>query len=698
MPLKNDRELLEQWNKHKNISESALDEQHTEARNNYAFHAGDAMAYTATVTDKARRSMVIFNKVKPYIDAVVGFMVQLRRKPQYQARMFDNQQQQELSTYLNGVSDYARENANMDQIESHQDRDMLIAGYGAVDVNILYEENPDGEIKGENIQFNDVFWDPQARESNLLDSRWVYRRKKFNRDEAVKRFPGTQPDDFESYKGDETSYTYNPDGGLYDKIAFGYGSTEEDLVQVYYYQYWELETYYRARNPLFELEDPFLVNQLAQVMELMRMRREEEASPEMVEDYFEFDPFAEYLVMTPSIRKDMQAVFERFGLADIEYQRHLKKEYYTAIITSDNILMKFRSPDQQGFTIKFKTGDYDYENKRWFGMVDALKEPSRYANKSLTEMLYVIASNSKGGVMYEESSVEDFARFEQQWATTKAAIRVNDGALQKGSIQPKAQASLPSGYENIFTISNDAMGEVTGINKEFLGNAQSSQVSALLESQRINQVVSTLGCYFDAITLYQKERARQNITFLRILAENSEGRLIKIIGEDGAARFEVLASDKLAEEYDVDIGEAPTSATQKQETLNTMLTMADRVASLTGQSIYPVVVPYLNIKQADKQKLLDMLQPEPTPEQIQQQQALQELQFEGQAARVAKDQGDAVLRQAQAAKTAAEIPKTEADTDKARADVLRTLAEGEQKNLENDKIKATPITSTELVI
>lgn len=697
MPLKSDAKLLEQWNKHKNISESALEEQHTEARNNYAFHAGDAMAYTATVTDKGRRSMVVFNKVKPYIDAVVGFMVQLRRKPQYHARIFENELQEELSRYLNGLSEYARSNANMDQVESHQDRDMLIAGYGATDTNILYEVNPDGEVQSENIQFNDVFWDMQARGPNLLDARWVFRRKKFGRDEAVKRFPGTKPEDFESYKGDETSYTYNPDGGLYDKIAFGIGHTEEDLVQVYYYQYWELEKYYRARNPLYDIEDAALVNQLALVMETMRTRREEAALPETVDDYFEFDPFAEYLVMTPQIKADMSAAFERFGI-DVEYQEHPKRVYYTNIITGDKVLMKFRSPDQQGFTIKFKVGDYDHENKRWFGMVDALKEPARYANKALTEMLYVIASNSKGGVMYEESAVEDPARFEQQWATTKAAIKVQDGALQRGAIQPKAQAALPNGYENIFSISNDSLGEVTGINKEFLGNAQATQVSALLESQRINQVISTLGCYFDSITLYQREHARMMITFLRMLAENSEGRLVSILGEDGAVRLEELSIDRFAEEYDVDIGEAPTSATQKQETLSTMLTMADRLATI-GKDIYPVVVPYLNIKQADKQRLLEILSPpEPTPEQVEAQEAIQQLQFEGQAARIAKDQGDAALRQAQALKTAADTVKSEAEADSTRADTLRTLAEGEQKNIENDVIRSQTINNVDVVI
>jgi len=697
MPIKSDKKLLKQWQKHKQISEGALDEQHTEDRNNHAFHAGDRMAYTATVTDKSRRSMVVFNKVKPYIDAVTGFMVQLRRKPEYLARIMDDLQQQEYSAYLNAISDYARENANLDHLESRQDREMLITGVGAIDTDILYDTNPDGEIKSENIQFDDNYWDPQAREPNLLDARWVYRRKKFNREEATRRFPGSDPQEFVSFKDTQTNFVYNPSGGLYDKIAFGVGTANEDLVEVFYYQWWELQKYYRAKNPLFELEDEFEVNQLGQLMEVMRTKREEEADKDDVEDYFEFDPFAEFLVMTPSIKKDMEAAFDRFDI-DVDYQIHQKKVYYTAVFAGEEVLSKFRSPDQQGFTIKFKTGDYDYENERWFGMVAALKEPARYANKALTEMLYVIASNSKGGVMYEESAVEDPARFEQQWATTKAAISVSDGALSGGRIQPKAVASLPNGYENIHAISNTSLGEVTGINKEFLGNAQSTQVSALLESQRINQVVSTLACYFDAITLYQKEHARLMITYIRVLAENSEGRLVKIIGEDGAIRLDQISSERLAEEYDVDIGEAASSPAQKEKTTQIMIEFADKLA-VFGKNVYPVTVQYLPIKNTDKRKLLEILEPpQPTPEQKEQERQAQQIQIEGQMAQIAKDQGDALVKRIQAAKTQVEIPKIEAETDNTRADTLKTLAEGEQKDIENAIIKSRPISDIDLII
>jgi hypothetical protein len=698
MPLKDNKKLLKQWKNHKSISEGALDDQYSEARNDHAFFAGDQMAYTATVADKGRKTSVVFNKVKPYIDAVAGFMVQLRRKPNYLARIQDNAQQQELSTYLNALSNYARENANLDHLETRQDREMLIAGYGAIDTNIVYDCNPDGEPKAENIDYNDIGWDPQAREPNLLDSRWVYRRKKFSLEEAKKRFSNFDEEDFKEFIGDSNeSYQYNPIGGTYDKIAIGAGGKEEVLVEIYYYQYWDLETYYRCENPLFEIQDEFLVNQIAQFMEAVRVKRTEEVSYESVEDYFEFDPFDEYLIMTPSIKSDVQTIFSRFNI-DLECQAYQKKVYYTAIITGETILDKFRSLDQQGFTIKFKTGDYDHENERWFGMVAALKQPARYANKALTEMLYVIASNSKGGVMYEETAVENPAKFEQQWATTKAAIKVADGAVSGGRIAPKAVASLPNGYENVYAISSQSMGEVTGVNKEFLGNSNNTQVSALFESQRINQVVSTLACYFDSIALYQKEHARLMITYLRVLAENSEGRLVKILTPEGAARFEVISSDRLSEEYDVDIQEAPQTPTQKQETTQLIMSVADKLA-LLGQNIYPVAVQYLPIEQKDKQKLLEILTPPaPTPEEQAMQQMAQELQMQGQAAEIAKVQGDVALKQAQTAKTAAEIEKVDSEIDATDADTMKTYADTEQKNLENMAMRDMSINNLDVII
>lgn len=692
MPLISDKKLLEQWEEHKDISEGDNRHQHSEAKEAHQFHAGDASCYNTKLRDGDTRTAVVFNKVKPFVDSVLGFMIQLRKKPDYQARILNSEEQEEFSEYMNGISDYVRSNANMDQIESRQDREMLITGYGALDTNITYDKNPDGEAVSEIIKYDNVFWDPQVAEPNMMDSRWVFRQKAFNLDEALQRFKGSVAEDFEGYTEHESNAAYyNPGGGEYDKIALA-GGTEEDLVKVYYYQWWELNKYYRAANPLFEIQDPATASLLAQMMQTITNKRQEVSDKDQIEDLFDFDPFGEFLIMTPVIRNDLRELFGRFDI-ELEEQEFLRKTYYTAILSGSVIFRKFKSPDQQGFTIKFKTGNYDPVKKMWYGMVEGLKEPAKYANKALSEILYVIAARSKGGVMYEESAVDDPQRFEQDYSTTKAAIRVNDGALGRGAIQPKAESSLPTGYEGIYEISNQSMEQTSGIGREFLGTSANSQVSALLENQRINQVVASLAQYFDSISLYQKEHARLMTTFIRMLAENSQGRLVSLIGTDGARRYDQLSKDRVADEYDIDIGEAPTTPSQKAETTKVVIELADKMAQF-GENIYPFVIDYIpGIKQSDKQKIKQIVLPDPQQEQQQdeaaqaQQQiqaAVQQASIEAQNAKTQKDLADVQLKETQVGET--------------EADILKILAEAEQKTAETDTLRRQEIGDVRVVI
>lgn len=683
MPLLNDDKLLQQWEKHKQISEGDLNFQHQMAQEAHRYTAGDEEIYRTGVQEKTAKSQVVFSKIKPFVDAVSGFMIQLRRKPQYVARMQDVPTQTAYSTYINGVSDYVRDNANMDQLESRQDREMLITGYGAIDSNILYESNPDGEVQGELIRYSDVYWDPQSQSPNLLDSRWVYRRKAYSLEEALKRFKGSRPEDFEKYNPDKgTGYYYIP-GGLYDKIA-PEGSFDENLVEVYYYQYWELEKYYRSANPLYGDIDPATASVLAEMMINIKNTRAGISRIEEQEDLFEFDPLAEFLVMTPTLRSDIRLLFERFGV-EAEEQQFLRKTYYTVILSGTKIFKKFKSPDQQGFTIKFKTGNYDPVKRSWYGMVQGMINPSRYANKALSEILYVIAANSKGGVLYEESAVDDPARFEQQYATTKAAIRVQDGAVAGGKIQPKAQAALPTGYENVYQVANESLDQTSGVSREFLGSSANSQVSALLESQRINQVISTLAGYFDSISLFQKEQARMMTTYIRMLAENSQGRLVSLIGEDGARFYDELAPDRLLDEYDIEITEAPATPTQKQETAKVVIELADKLFE-TGQNIYPFVVDYIpGLKESDKIKIKQAILPRPEAVQAQQQAAAEQASQE-------KELNASVVaaQNARAERDLAEIQRVQAQTDETLAKTVKTIEEAKQKSVENEVLQNQP--------
>lgn len=691
--------LLDQFKKHRQRDSADLAAQHAEARENHEFVAGDSMYYTASVMDKGQRKAVVFNKIAPYLDAVLGTMIQMRRKPNYEARLEDVEAQRMYSKVSNNLSDYCRDKANLDFLETLQDREMLICGYGALDTNVGYEQDPDGQVVGEVLRYDDVYWDSMAKEPNLLDARWVRRRKAFTREDIIAKYGEDKLPQFESY-GDNsnTQKQWNPFGGEYTATAFGDDDKHNELYQIHYYQWWELKPYYRAKNPAKDIEDPIIQQQFIDIMLRMSSLRREYSDKDEAEDLFTFSATDDYLSMTPEQHQDVLKLCEEFGLTLKAVKQH-KRCYYTALITGEVVLDKFKSQDQNGFTIKFKTAKYDPVNRLWYGMVRALKNPQEYANKALTEMLLVIAKNSKGGVMYEQDAVSDPRRFEQQYAKTDAAIMVNSGAISGNKIAPKAQAALPTGYENIHAIADASMSDVSGISKEYLGTATNKQVSALLESQRINQVLSTLAIYFDAISLYQIEHARLMLTYFRILTENNEQRLIRIVGEDGATQYMRIHSDFMKQEYDVVISEVPTTPGQKAQTTEIIINMADKLMAV-GQNIYPMVVDYLPIPQEDKAKLVKALTPDERTlqaqaqaeqERKQQEAALNQIMMKATEAKAALDLANAQTKQAS-------IDNVIAQADKTRADTARILEETGSIAAQTEALQEAPAIDVRVVI
>lgn len=647
----------------KQRAERGLREQHKQIREDYVFYAHG-------VKDYKRRDVVKFNQVKPKVDPVIGFFIQMRRKPQYLAKLRDAQEQVAYSQYMSSLADYMRSNANAGQIESRQDGDLLICGVGATDAAILYEGNPDGEYIKERLDPLETWWDPTARAANNLDAQYVFRRNRISLQQAMDMLDASEEDFEDDTDNVSTDEQFLPTGGVVNKIGFDTDKRDGNMVNLYYLQWWDYENYWRIENPLRDITDAFLQQQLLAVMQSI-----EESQDEEVEDLFTFDPTADFLVVDARLRAIISSLLDEIGVK-ADFQKFKKKVYYTAMLSGKKVFDVFKSPDQQGFTIKFKTGTWDNAREVWCGLVRDLKEPSAYYNKTLTEILRVIASNSKGGVMYEKSAVPNPTKFESEYAKNKAAIQLNDGGAT--GIIPKAQPALPTGFEKINAEAQNALNTITPVNAEFLGTSQNKQVSAAMENQRIRQATTSLAIFADSISLYQIEDARQLTSFARILAENSETRLIKIVGADGAPVFEQLLESRLADEYDIDIGEAPTTPTQRQEVQGIMLNVAQQMMATTGQNLYPIALRYMDgVKEQDKQDMIAALTPpEPSPEEIAaQQQAEQEAQ--------------AIIKESQLAeleKTTAETRDKEASAAQRMAQVAKTEQEALQKSLENDAI------------
>lgn len=706
MPNIKTMKLAKKLKKQREVSKRSLSAQYDNTKKCIEFYNGNFMSYKDQIqfrdsSGNKKKAIVQFNKVKPNVDAVVGFMAQNRRKAKFVARTMGSTAISGMfSLYTNSIHDYVRENANADHIETDQDADMMVNGYGAIETDISYvtgnsTTDPNGEVIMERLDPNCVGWDAHAKAKNLIDRRWTYYWKDYALEEALALFDEQKEEDFEvasDAEGIKSEKTFNVNGGRYTAIktadSVEWANKNEDMVRVYNHQWFEYETYYRAENPIYNLTNPQAVAVAQAKMEVIAdsIQREEINGVEY-DDMFDFDPTSETLVFDKATKALLE---DQFGelITPVDFKR---KVYYTAICSGDEVFKKFKSVSQQSFSVQFKTGIYDGSRKVWTGMVNSMMEPARYHSKILTELLFTIASNSKGGVMVESGAVEDVSEFNSKWAKTDAVIEVEEGAISGGKIQEKAKPQVPTGLEGMIQLTDTAISDTSGIDPAFLGARENNNESGILYRRRIRQIISTMARYMDSISMYQKLNARVMADYIKIWAENNRGGLVKIVGEDGAEEYVEISSDKLAAEYDTTIQEAPLTPEEKQETAAVISGYGDKLIAVgavnEAKAFYVQSLDFLNIDQSSKQKLSEALQPQETVP-LQQFQQLQ-----GQLEQLTN-----AIGQLDMAKKQAEVDKKVAEVATEKAKTAETLEKAAQTGAENDLLRSEEYTEVQVRI
>lgn len=688
--MADDREVLEQFKKHKKLSLSRLGDQYESFNKCDAAYNADFANYSGRVEvsdsrGRAKQVMVQINKIKPYVMSIKGFFAQNRRKAQYIARVLDDAEQEAKSEYFDSLASYARDNGNADQIETQMDGDMLVRGISFVDTDITYGDglsarNPNGEIEWMAIDANNVGWNPSSRKPNLLDSNYFYYHLDFERKDAEELWEENE-DDFELADSSESALGApipGTGGGFYSELRekLEASDADEDKVRIYFYQWYEIEEFFRAPNPLKDIVDPTL----AQIM-LARMHGI--AAEQEYLDQFSFDPMQEVITCDEDTKKKLT---EAFDGVKIQFVKHKRRCYYKAIISGDVVFKVVKSPCQSGFSIKAKTGDWDNSRKIWVGIVSQMIEPVLYYNKALTELLFAIAAGAKGGVLYEESAVADVAKFEASYARTDSATMVNDGALSGGKIKPKREAYAPNGVEELISLSDQAINDVAGVDRSFLGSSENKMETAALQRQRIKQVTTTLAPYVDSIWLYQKENARLLIDLIRIYAENNDGSLFRVIDrETGKVTNQQITTDRLASDYDICITEGPDSATEREERALMLNRMGDTFMAAgdpaTAKVIYATSIKYLPLDMSDKAALRKALVPdegEIDPAYVKQLEGtVQQLQNE-------MAETNKLAIQSQAALNFAKVEEVNANVRNKNVNSLKQQTEAEQNEVETN--------------
>lgn len=719
MAKRKDSEIAKLVKKQRKISASGLSAQYNNTKACQSFYNGDQMSYNDSLDyedtyGRSKQVTVKFNKVQAPVDAVVGFMAQNRRQAKFMARQAQSPQQALYTKNMNALYVYHREHMNADQIETDQDADMMICGYGAIETDLSYivgnaTTTPNGEILGISLDTESVYWDSAARSKNILDKKWCGYFDDYYLDDALDLFQDSVEEDFQKVgvtDDTDTGYVYNPWGGLYDKIkaedSVDWCDAEKQKVRVYNHQWFEYETVYKAENPVYAMDNQEDAKMLLDRLQLIADDIEQYAADDNIstQDAFKFDPEARELFMDDDTKK---AVVKELGTL-IEPIAFKRKCYYTAVVSGSHVFKWFKSVSQSGFSIKFKTGIFSKQHKIWHGMVNSMMEPTEYSNKALTEYLFTIASNSKGGLLYEEDAVEDVAELEANYAKTNGMVKVAQGALSGGKIQPKASPALPTGLDVMMQLA-DASITSNGVDPAMVGQIDNEDQSGILFKRRIRQIQSKMARYFDSGTLYQREHARLCLDLIRVWVENNNGQWVQITGQDGAADFTQVLEGMLAPEYDISVQETPVSPEDKYETGIALKQWGDgiyQVNPTAGAAFYAEAINMFPLDSDVRNNLIQVLKPQQAPidpayvKQLEQ--TVQQLSSQQSQAEISKIMADADYSKARTmetmsnikfanSKTAADTGKVKAETVLTAAEVHKTMAETAQANNANAQVQ-----------
>lgn len=461
---------------------------------------------------KRKRPAVVFNRIGPIIDSITGYEIGNRREVRYIPRELGDVKANEL---LTGAGQWFRDEGYGDYADSAMFASAVICGMGWTETRLNVNEGPKPKPVIEELDPFEMAWDCDARQRNLRDARRVWRVRRIPLGEAKTLFPGYDKNDLHAAWSEVTSEA----DLMRSNERSSHGGEDNEYVTVVQCQWVEQEAYYLVQDPMTGEESEFTTDEYG------------------------------------TANKRMKALMG-IELQGVKFKRKVRKQAFFGEV----VLNYGPAPCNDEFSLQCVTAKFDRNKGTWYGAVRAMKDPQRWANKWLAQMMHVMNANAKGGIMAEKGAFADPRKAEAEWSQPDSVTVLNDGAISGNMIKEKPQAQFPVGFQQLTEFAISSIRDVSGVSVEMLGMREADQ-AASLEMQRRQAGMTILQPLFDGLKLYRELQGRVVLYYLQ--NDIPEGTLVRIAGKENEQYVPLMREANKT--FDIIVDDAPNAPNQKEQ-------------------------------------------------------------------------------------------------------------------------------------
>lgn len=561
------------------------------------------------------RPSVTFNRMGRNIDLITGQETNTRDEVNFLPREQGDVARSEILSA--GVTYIADETDALDE-KSDAFRDLCVTGMGWTQTYMNYRDFDQGMPVERRIDPLEMFWDAHAKRRNLRDARWIARAVTLPMREAQDKFPNVSAAMLSAHWANVRDDPSNPSDP--DRQSYNYDDAPT-----------------QGRPPLL------------QRVTIIEMEWWEAEKYVAVEDMFSGSRQELPMARAQAL---MDSVPGRFRGIPRE-----RRVFYKAFL-GGILLGKRRMDEVDDFTFQCMTGKRD-RRVGWYGLVRAMMDPQRWANKWLSQSMHIMNSNGLGGVLHEEGVFTDPRKAEQNWGKPGSFTSVVEGAISGGRLMQRDVGAFPPELDKLMPLALQSIQDCVGIPDESLGRSSELTVgnrSAAFEQNRREAALTVMATIFDAKRLFMKRQGRVLLSFM--LKFMNDGRLVRIQEQGQEKYVPMVFRDPDIAKYDIVVDVAKDSPTEREKTwaiIERFLPFVDKLGA--PPKFYADLLPYIphfpsTLTRSLQQTLIEQQQ--------------------------SQEQGGQQIDPAKQAKAQVDMAKLPHEIEKIRAETQRLMAQAQQ--------------------